>query len=172
MKVGKLLLLILVSIFAAGVLDIAYEGFHRLVLGRSSYSTEAFYSIPGTSVEIILERRAIHLFLAEYERTLVIQIGTKELIRKEVAVDTGGYSRMNVYQTSPTEYYLSGDLSFDRYFLDVAKVSFREAGLNTKPLSAKFIGAFDRDEEMGWRFISARERGEQKNKTQQSGGIQ
>lgn len=172
MKVGKLLLIIVLSIFAAEVLNIAYEAFHRLVWGRASYSTEAIYEIPDSSVEIVLDRRAIHFFLAEYERTLLVRVGGKEVVRKNVAVDTGGYSRMNIYVTSPAEYFLSGDLSFDRYFLDIAKVSFGEAGLNTKPLNAKFIGAFDRDEEIGWRFIPVSERGEQKNKTERYGGIQ
>ncbi|MGB7210009.1 MAG: hypothetical protein WBD27_15220 [Pyrinomonadaceae bacterium] len=172
MKVGKLLLIVVLSLFAAEVLNIAYEGIHRLVLGRASYSTEAYYKVPGTSVEIILERRAIHLFLAEYERTLVVRIGRRESLREKVAEDTGGYSRMNVYQTSPTEYFLSGDLSFDRYFLDVGKVSFRDAGLNIRPHNAKFMGAFDRDEETGWRFIPVSEREEQKNKTERNGGIQ
>jgi hypothetical protein len=172
MKVGKLLLIIVLSIFAAEVLNIAYEGFHRLVSGRSSYSTEAYYKIPGTSVEIILERRAIHLFLAEYERTLVVRIGKRESIRKKVAEDSGGYCRMNVYQISPTEYFLSGDLSFDRYFLDIAKATFSDAGLEPNPTNAKFVGAFDSDEERVWRFIPVSERQEKKNKTQQHGGIQ
>lgn len=171
MKVGKMLLIIVLSIFVAEVLNIAYEGFHRLILGKASYSTEAYYKIPGTSVEIILECRAIHLFLAEYERTLVLRIGNKEFLRKKIADNSGGYSRMNVFQTSPTEYYLSGDISFDRYFLDIEKGHFNDAGLEPKPTNATFVGAFDRDEEKGWRFIPARERGEQKNKTQQHGGI-
>ena len=172
MKILKLLFLFVLAIFAVGLLDIAYEGVYRLILGKASYSSEAIYKVPATSVEIILERRAIHLFLAEYERTLVLRVGKNELFRKEVAVDTGGYSRMNVYRTSPNKYYLKGDLSFDRYFLDVAKQSFSDAGLDPKPMNATFVGSFDRDEERGWRFIPASERREQTNRNEQYGGIQ
>lgn len=172
MKIVKLLVLVMLAIFAIGVLELAYEGGHRLILGNASYSSEAIYEVPGTSVEIVLERRAIHLFLAEYERVLVLRKGNEELFRKKAADDSGGYCRMNVYQTSATEYFLSGDLSFDRYFLNTAKATFRDAGLEPKPTNAKFVGAFDSDEESEWRFIPVSERPEQKNKTQHRGGIQ
>ncbi len=171
MKVFKIFLLFLLSIFILGVVDASYEGFHRLVLGKSSYSSEAVYKVPNSTVEIVLERRAVHLFLAEYERTLVLRIGAKELIRKEAAVDTGGYCRMNVYQTEAAKYFLAGDLSFDKYFLDIDNLSFTEDVLAVKHSSAKFVGAFDRDEK-GWRFIPVYERGEQKSKIEQYGGIQ
>ncbi len=117
MRPAKLLLPFVLSILLIVSLDIVYESFHRIVLGKSSYSTEAIYKIPNTSVEIVLERRAIHLFLAEYERILLLRIGKKEIIRQEVAADSGGYSRMNIYLISPSEYFLSGDISHDKFYL-------------------------------------------------------
>lgn len=162
MKLAKLSLPFVLSILLIVSIDTAYERFHRIVLGKSSYSTDAIYKIPNTSAEIVLERRAIHLFLAEYERTLVLRIGKKEIIRKEVAADSGGYSRMNLYFISPTEYFLRGHISHDKFFLDIQKQTLSEA-IEDKPKEAKFLGAFDRDE-TGWRFISVSEREEQKSK--------
>lgn len=162
MKLAKLLLPFVLSVLMIVSFDTAYKSFHRIVLGKSSYSTEAIYKIPNSSVEIVLERRAIHLFLAEYERTLVLRISKKEIIRKEVAADTGGYSRMNVYFISPSEYFLCGNLSHDKFYLDIQKRDLSEAN-EEKPKEAKFLGSFDRDQK-GWRFIPVLEREEQTSK--------
>lgn len=148
-----------------------YETTHRIVFGKAIRSKEAIFEIPDTSSEIVLERRAIHPYLAEYERTIVFRNDAGKSIRREVAVDTGGYSRMNVFQVSPTEYFLCGDLSFDRYFLDITNASLNDAGLKANPANAKFVGAFDRDENRNWRFISVYEKGERTGTTCQSGGI-
>lgn len=160
MRVVKLLFLFVVLVLLVGALDVAYEGFYR----KASYLTEAIYKVPNSSIEIVLERRGIHLFLAEFERMLVVRVGTKELIRKEVAVDTGGYCRMNIYQIGPTKYFLAGELDFDKYFLDVSSAFLtNEDGPTEKPSDAMFLGSFDRDDR-GWRFIPAHERPEQKSK--------
>ena len=168
MKITSLWLLFVPMVFVIGALDLAYEGFY----GRSSYSTEAIYKVPNSSIEIVLERRGIHYFLAEYERTLALRLKKQEILREDVAVDTGGYSRMNMFQVSLSEYFLCGDMSFDRYFLNVEEASLTDASLNAKPTKAKFVGVFDRDEKRVWRFIPAYERGEQESKTCQYGGVE
>jgi len=81
-----------------------------------------------------------------------------------VAADSGGYSRMNVYQISPSEYFLSGDISFDKYELDITRQKLNSIISTEKPSSTKFVGAFDVDEKRNWRFISAGERREQRSK--------
>lgn len=162
---GVKTILILLGIFISiAAIQAGYEISYRLIFGKASYSSEAAFQIPKTEAEIILERRAIHLFLAEYERTLILRAAEKEVLRQEVAVDSGGYSRMNLYEISPTEYFLSGDFSEDRYELNVARGEINKAVLENKSSTAKFIGAFDRDEKRVWRFISASERPEQKSK--------
>ena len=137
-----------------GLADIGFEPAYRLVFGKASYSTEAAFLIPGSTLELVLDRRCIHLFLAEYERTLVLRDEDGDLLRLAVAVDTGGYSRMMVYRVSPSQFFLQGDLDFDRYLLDISKPSVAREISTERPLNAQLIGSFDRDEE-GWRFISA-----------------
>jgi hypothetical protein len=139
--------------------DIAYEPAHRSIFGKASYSSEATFRIPGSRLELVLDRRCIHLFLGEYERTLILRDEDSELLRHEVAVDTGGQGRMDVYQISSSIFYLQGTLSFDRYLLDIAAPSLTDHEAGNIPRDAKFLGAFDRDEK-GWRFISAAERNE------------
>jgi hypothetical protein len=76
-----------------------------------------------------------------------------DVLRFAVAVDTGGFSRMKVYQVSASKFFLQGDLSFDRYLLDISKPSITREISMERPFNAKFIGSFDGDDE-GWRFIS------------------
>src|SRR5688500_761182 len=107
---GALLLSIILLVAIVGVgtarIDLYKEG---------SHSSEAIFKLPNSSIEVVLERRNIHLFLPEYERTLVLRVNGTEVHRLGAAVDTGGYSRMNVHRKSSHEYFLSGELSFDRY---------------------------------------------------------
>jgi hypothetical protein len=138
--------------------DIAFEPAHRF-FGKASRLTEAAFHIPGTKLELGLDRRCIHIFLAEYERTLVLRNAGRELLRQVIAVDTGGYTRMNVYRISSSVYYLQGLLGNDTYFLDIATPSVTGNAEWKRPVDAEFLGAFDRDEK-GWRFIAASERPE------------
>lgn len=165
MRIIKNFGLIFVIFITLGVLQTAYEISYRLIFGKASYSTEAVLRVSQTDIEIILERRCIHLFLAEYERTLVVRTGGKEILREDVAGDSGGYSRMNIYMISPTKYFLSGALSFDIHELDIARMELNSSSLSKQPASAKFIGAFDfdKDKERVWRFISVNQRPEISN---------
>ncbi len=172
MRVIKWIFIAFGCFVAVGIIQTAYEISHRLIFGKASYSTEAVFSIPQTNTEIGLERRCIHLFLAEYERTIVLRVGGKEVLRGVAAEDSGGYSRMNVYQNSPTEYFLSGGISFDKYELDISRQKITRISLAEKPLTAQFIGAFDSEEKRKWRFIPAGERVEQPNKTRQQENYQ
>lgn len=144
----------------------SYEISYQMLFGKASYSTEAVYELPGKNIEIILERRCIHLFLAEYERTLVLRVGGKEVLRQKAADDSGGYCRMSIYKVTPNEYFLSGELEFDRYELNIAEQKIILDYPQEKPRNAEFVGVFDNDEEKDWRFISATEREEQKSKIQ------
>ncbi|MBA3694766.1 MAG: hypothetical protein H0X15_04880 [Acidobacteria bacterium] len=164
MRFVKTTILFLGLFILIGAIQVGCETSYRLIFGKASYSTKAIFQIPQTNVEIILERRAIHLFLAEYERTLILRVDGKEVLRQEGATDSGGYSRMNVYEISPTEYFLSGDISYDKHELDIMRLKINSVVLIEKPTSAKFIGAFDIDEKRIWRFITTDERVEQKSK--------
>ena len=140
-----------------GVIGIVRNGAYQ----ESDFSSEAIFRVPDSSFDIILERRNIHLFLAEYERTLVLRLNGKEVVRQGAAEDTGGYSRMNVFQLSDHEYFLVGEFSFDTYFLDLSRTSLTRLERRDNALGS-FVGSFDRDEK-GWRFIPVSEREIQKN---------
>jgi hypothetical protein len=170
-KVLKVLLWTILLFVLISFAQCSYELSYQIIFGKASYSTKATYKLPETDVEIVLERRAIHLFLAEYERTLILRVDGKEVLRQEAAGDSGGYCRMNVYQISPNEYFLSGDISHDKYELDVIRQKITSATLKEKPPDAKFVGAFDTDEKRHLRFIPATEREEQKNKIKHYGEI-
>jgi hypothetical protein len=156
--------LIIITSLIVLVATSMYDPLHILIFGKSSHATEAVFKVPQTQIEIILERRAAHLFLAEYDRTLVLRANGKEILREEAAGDSGGYSRMNVYQISPTEFFLSGDFSHDRFRLTTTMPELKPVILEEKPTTANFIGAFDGDEKKRWRFIPVSERLEQKSK--------
>ena len=128
----------------------------QVIFRKANDLTVATFQIPGSDLEIALDRRCIHLFLAEYERTLILRKGGQELLRSAVAIDTGGYSRLGVYQVSQTVFYLDGFLDFDRYWLDISGLSVTQDIGAEVPAVARFVGAFDRDEK-GWRFIPASE---------------
>ncbi len=160
----KIALLIFGFLIAINALNLGYETAYRLVYGKASFSTEAVFRTSNSKTEIVLARRAAHLFLAEYERTLILRVKGKDVLQTEVAFDTGGYSRMNVYQISATEYFLSGAVSSDNYRLNVKRQEIVPAELEEKPLQTEFVGAFDKDRNSYWRFILASEREELKTK--------
>lgn len=151
------------------IAEVGYDRLHRFNHGRSRFAVKAVYQIPGTYEEIALERRAAHLFLAEYDRELVFRIGGREFARKTTAADTGGYCKMKVYRTSPTNYFLCGELSHDAYILDVTDRSIRNVGYEERFFRATYIGVFDNDENGPWRFIAANQRAEEKDKLTGSG---
>ena len=153
---------VLLGIFVSiAVIQVGYEISHQLIFGKASYSSEAVFKVPNTNVEIILERRVIHLFLAEYERAIILRIGGNEIFHQKAAADSGGYSQMNVYQISPTEFLLSG--ASDNYELDVAERKINSDVSMKKLTNVKFTGVFDADEKHVWRFIRADEREEKRN---------
>ncbi len=173
MKVVNTIGLVVLSVVHLGIMVTmagdGYDRIHFLYNGNSRVAAEAIYQIPGTNEEIVLKRRIAHLFLAEYDRELVFRIGEREFARKTVAADTGGYSKMNVYRTSPTTYFLCGEMSFDAYSLDAKARSIMSVGFEEKPSEAIYVGVFDNDENRRWRFISASERS-QANDTQVPSG--
>ncbi len=126
---------------------------------NKQYKPAAFRVIsPQASIlTVAIEREPTHLFLAEYERYLILSIDGIEKQRIEMFDDTGGYSRTDVFQTSATQYVLRG--FDDRYQLDLVRQSVSPAQTFDKK-NAKFVGSFDVDDDRVWRFILATERPE------------
>jgi hypothetical protein len=169
-KMAGLILLALVHLeIMITMADVAYDRMHLFYYGNSGFAAEAVYQIPGTYEEIVLERRAAHLFLAEYDRELVFRIGDREFTRKTAAADSGGYCKMKVYRISSAHYLLCGEMSFDAYILDAPGRSIRNADDRERFPSATYIGVFDKDEKGPWRFIAADQRADEKDKLTGSG---
>ena len=87
-KAGLIVLALVHLDIVITMADVAYDRMHLFYHGNSAYAREAVYQIPGTYEEIVLERRAAHLFIAEYDRELVFQIGDREFARK-IRMDRG-----------------------------------------------------------------------------------
>jgi hypothetical protein len=47
---------------------------------------------------VTVERLSRHLYLAEYERTIIIEKGGRPIMQLKIFPDTGGYSRANLYR--------------------------------------------------------------------------
>jgi len=168
-KAGLIVLALIHLEIVITMTDVGYDRMHLFYYGKSAYAAEAVYQIPGTYEEIVLERRAAHLFLAEYDRELVFRIGNREFVRKTAAGDSGGYCKMKVYRISPAHYFLCGELSFDAYILDAPGRSIRNVGDEERFFGATYIGVFDKDENGPWRFIAANQRPEEKDMLPGSG---
>lgn len=143
--------------------EVGYDRMHLFYYGKSAYASEAVYQIPGTYEEIVVERRAAHLFLAEYDRELIFRIGDREFARKTAAADSGGYCKMKVYQISPTHYFLCGEMGSDAYILDAPGGSIRNASDEERFSRTSYIGVFDKDEDGPWRFIAASQQADEKD---------
>ena len=116
---------------------------------------------PNIAVEI--KRVHIHAFLAEYDRFLTLKVGDKSAAELQIATDTGGYSRANVYSTNSPNIFIVEDLQ-GFYEIDIAKKQINKSHLYPckTPGEYIFIGAFDTDESKKWQFIPGSKRKQMK----------
>jgi len=116
----------------------------------------AIFGVPGTDRSIVVERRIGHASLSEYRRRVLLREGSETLDEAILLVDTGGYSRVNVYRTDDSTLVLrDADAS---YSVAVAAGTItRESNRYT---DRTFLGSFDVDTAGRWRFISVSERPE------------
>ena len=100
----------------------------------------------------------MHLFLAEYERVLVLERDGREVARHPMFPDTGGYSRTNAYDLGRSRTLLLS--AFDAYVLDYDRGEIQTVERNGAKADGTYVGAFDTDDGGHWRFIAASERPE------------
>jgi hypothetical protein len=112
----------------------------------------------GTQVERIrvmnsdyvieIEKRHAHLFLAEYDFTLRLKLGTKVLDEAEMTGDSGGLSRIDVIK-------LSGNRLAFRDHAQAKCVTQGGKKLDncTADTGGRKIGHFDFDASRRWRYI-------------------
>jgi hypothetical protein len=107
---------------------------------------------PSIAVELV----SIHAFLAEYDRFAVIMEDGKEVVRKKLFPDSGGYAATNLHRCGPHKYMLKG--YFDTWILDLATKTIIEGKCEVpKP---EYIGIFEGGGNRPWKFYSASERKE------------
>ena len=124
--------------------------------GNRSSASLSISGAAGTSLR--LDRVCIHDFLAEYDRSLILNVESRPVAQVQISSDTGGMSRANVYFKSADSILIVQD-RMARYEVNVAGQSIREVSSECgNPKDSVFVGAFDVDESNEWRFIRAAER--------------
>jgi len=124
----------------------------------------AQYRLPGSALLLSVELHQSHPFLAEYDRSLVLEGGARKLVEIDLFPDTGGYALVNLYRSASGDYVVRTQGNH-YYILTLASGSITphedHTGLVTaRAAGEEFVGAFDFDAQRGWRFISAAERSE------------
>ncbi|WP_156878408.1 hypothetical protein [Roseomonas gilardii] len=114
------------------------------------------------STSIVIKRKPLHPFLAEFSRELILIRGNSVIGRTALFEDTGGTVRINIYQTAPNTLVLVD--RFDIYTADlgsgVVVRSSRHGEISDSVPEDGYIGAFDNiRQNNGWffRFIPAKE---------------
>jgi hypothetical protein len=109
-------------------------------------------------VQLRLDRVGTHRFLAEYDRFLILDIFGEPKTTFQIASDTGGYSRANVFFRATDSVLVVQD-AMGRYEVDASRASIVKGtdGCGV-PKDTVFVGAFDVDQSERWRFIAATER--------------
>jgi hypothetical protein len=54
--------------------------------------------VPDSGTTVLVERGPSHVFLAEYQRRVIVEIEARARNQHEMFADTGGYSRANLYR--------------------------------------------------------------------------
>jgi hypothetical protein len=111
---------------------------------------KAAVDLPGTSSTVGIELEPMHLYLAEYQRTLVLRSPGTADVRIKMFPDTGGYARAQLYRLSDGRFSLRG--FFDAYVIDPRALTISEEKGATR--GGSYLGAFD-DRGHEWRFNEA-----------------
>lgn len=122
------------------------------------------WKVPDTKLTIAVEKRKPEMMRAEVERTMILRDNYLDKAKISLSKGLEKFARLNIYQISGNQYVLRD--AFEVYQLDtqaktltktspaILTATFEDA---TYP---KFIGAFDTNENGGWRYIPASERAE------------
>jgi hypothetical protein len=138
-----------------------------LVIGAAACAEApqiAKYSVHASDGTVLLERKRAHGGLAEYQRSASLLVGSQPVARVTLFVDTGGYSRTNLYRLSETRLLLRDAEA--SYVIDVVAKTITKDESRRK--AGAFLGSFDVDASREWRFVPAAERPEMP--TEFSGG--
>ena len=116
----------------------------------------AAYNPQEGGISIAIELVNIHAFLAEYDRFAVLVEDGKEILRKKLFPDSGGYASSNLYRCGAKKYILKG--YFDTWVVDLDARTIAEGKCEmAKP---EYIGIFEGGASASWQFRSSSERKE------------
>lgn len=113
---------------------------------------EASTRLPGTAFKLVARLEPSHLFLREYRRSLVLREDGVSDQRIEMEMDTGGYSRSQLYQLPDGRFVILG--FSDSAYIDPARHTLGTGACGTRD-QLKYLGAFDFTADREWKFIPA-----------------
>jgi hypothetical protein len=119
---------------------------------RAAYMPEA------GSILLVVELVSTHAFLAEYDRFAVLVQKEKEICRRKLFPDSGGYAATNLYRCSRNRYVLKG--YFDSWVVDLNDATISEGKCG--PVDPEYIGIFEGGGSRPWKFYPSSEREEKK----------
>lgn len=110
-------------------------------------------------IKITIKLKKDHLYLPEYERYLTVEMNGKKLKHK-MFTDTGGYTRVNLYQTQFNKYIIRG--YFNTYIINTKKFTIKEES-NRSLENGNYLGGFIWAPKYEvWKFVSANKLSERK----------
>ena len=116
----------------------------------------ATYRLADRRTIVVVERRAIHEVLAEFERWAYLDVEGRTMARIDLFTDTGGYSRVNLYRLSDARLLMRD--AEGSYMVDAAAGTITKDAIRRR--TGTFVGCFDVDESKVWRFLPPTERQE------------
>jgi len=132
------------------LIGLLFESCYRSTAERASYQ------VPDSDVCVVVQRTSAHSFLGEYVRSVHLDVAGESVSQHDLLLDTGGYSRTNLYRLGPTLFVLrDADAS---YLIDIVSRTLSQDDQRRKPET--FVGSFDVDSSNVWRFIPSSSRPE------------
>jgi hypothetical protein len=123
-----------------------------------SVSVNNRWKIPNSDLSVLIERSKSQSAKNTYNRTLILEENYSTKNKIPMALENGEYSRANVYRTSDKT-YLVKDFWSD-YEINTETKILKKLDSVTKTDGGEFVGAFDVNENGGWRFIPLAEKNE------------
>ena len=123
-----------------------------------SVSYNNVWKISGTDLSVEVIKRKPPVMKKTIERKMTLRENYSDKFTFALAPTDNTYSRINVYQISDHSFLIRD--AFETYELNTQSKTLQKITAPTDSTNAKFIGAFDDNQNGNWRFIPAAERGE------------
>lgn len=137
---------------------VVFPSLTAVIIGSGLYidqSRQDFAEAQIDNFSISIHKKHIHLFLAEFDRWIVLKKQGVKLITYKMFEDTGGTVRIDVYRNPDSSISLID--RFDEYILDLSNITIakKDAAITPPDLQNRvFLGAFDYQNDLQRRFYS------------------